>query len=195
MSKSATAKPLFAQMKRRLPSSPEYLLKEEGMMRLSPFLVPYLRNSEVDRISEKILKKYLPEAIDDPHLRNAARLAERMGLTVHHIPLYDHVGIPSVLVWEDGTIPVMDKWRVGQKEPDMVMVPKNSIIVNINDTREECGKAEDYRHEGEKYQIVGKKMAFNLCLPDFRIRTRMIQLGHLPAKGALNYVQKEPIRL
>ena len=83
--------------------------KEEGLVPLSPFLVPYLRNSEVDRIAEKILKKYLPEAIDDPHLRNASRLAERMGLTVHYLPLYDHVGIPSVLMWEAGELPVMDK--------------------------------------------------------------------------------------
>ena len=246
--------------------------KEEGLVPLSPFLVPYLRNSEVDRIAEKILKKYLPEAIDDPHLRNASRLAERMGLTVHYLPLYDHVGIPSVLMWEAGELPVMDKWRVGQKEPDIVTVPKNSIIVNTNEIRdeyayfpiyhecihhelhymayrlqklasndkkgikyqkvkigqgkpvvnplhfmekqanrgayglmmpetvtrkmirEEYSRAEDCRHEGEKYQVAGKNMAFKLILPDFRIRARMVQLGYLQAKGALNYVQKQPIK-
>ena len=246
--------------------------KEEGLIPLSPYLVPYLRNSEVDRIAEKILKKYLPEAIDDPQLRNAAELAGRMGLTVQYVPLYDHVGIPSVLMWEEGALPVMDKWRVGQKEPDMVTVPKDTIIVNTNEIREEYAyfaifhecihyelhymayrlqkltsndrkkiryqkvkigqgkpvinplhfmekqanrgayglmmpesvtrtmireeysKAEDCRHEGEKYQITGKNMAFKLVLPDFRIRTRMIQLGYIQAKGALNYVQKQPIK-
>ena len=246
--------------------------KEEGLVPLSPFLVPYLHNNEVDRIAEKILKKYLPEAIDDPYIRNASRLAERMGLTVHYLPLYDHVGIPSVLMWEEGKIPVMDKWRIGQKEADMVTVPKDSIVINTNEIRdeyayfpiyhecihhelhymayrlqklasndkkeiryrkvklgqgkpvvnpihfmekqanrgayglmmpetvtrkmirEEYSKAEGCRHEGEKYQVAGKNMAFKLTLPEFRIRARMIQLGYLQAKGALNYVQKQPIK-
>ena len=57
---------------------------------------------KIENIIIYAIKKCLPEAIDDPHLRNASRLAERMGLTVQYLPLYDHVGIPSVLMWEKG---------------------------------------------------------------------------------------------
>lgn len=58
----------------------------------------------------------------------------------------------------------------------------------------ECGKAKGYRHAGEKYQIVGKILARELHLPHFRIRARMIQLGHIQARGALNYVERRLIQ-
>ena len=58
---------------------------------------------------------------------------------------------------------------------------------------EQCRKAEGYRHAGDKYEIVGKELAKSLHLPHFRIWARMIQLGHVAAKGALNYVDRELI--
>lgn len=57
-----------------------------------------------------------------------------------------------------------------------------------------CERAACYRHAGEKYEIVGKIIAKDLSLPHFRIRARMIQLGHVAAKGALNYVEKKLIQ-
>lgn len=36
-------------------------------------------------------------------------------------------------------------------------------------------------------------MRKKFCLPDFRIRARMVQLGHIDAKGALNYVDGDKI--
>ena len=244
----------------------------DGMIALSPYLVPYLRNREVDQVAEKILEKYLPEAIDDPMSRNPVKLAERMGLKVLYLPVDDHKGIPSMLVWEAGELAIRDKWRVGQREPDMVPISKNTIVVNINEIRqeysdysiyhecmhhplhymayrlqklasnddkhityikvkqeegkavvnpvyfmekqanrgayglmmpesttsrmimEECRKVGECRHAGEKYDIAGKRMAWELKLPNFRVRTRMIQLGHIQAKGAMNYADKRPIQ-
>ena len=49
------------------------------------------------------------------------------------------------------------------------------------------------RHPGVKYQQIGKAIASELHLPHFRVRARMIQLGHVYAKGALNYVDRHMI--
>lgn len=49
------------------------------------------------------------------------------------------------------------------------------------------------RHAGERYEAVGKEMGTELLLPHFRIRARMIQLGYIQAKGALNYVERQLI--
>ena len=48
-------------------------------------------------------------------------------------------------------------------------------------------------HAGQIYQIVGQYLSNELRLPHFRIRARMIQLGYLEAKGALNYADKKMI--
>ena len=57
----------------------------------------------------------------------------------------------------------------------------------------ECRKAQNYQNEGEKYEIAAKAMSDILCLPDFHIKTRMIQLGHAEARGCLNRVGRERI--
>ena len=51
-----------------------------------------------------------------------------------------------------------------------------------------------YAHEGEKYEQIGLAISEELCLPHFRVRARMIQLGHIHAKGALNYVDRNRIQ-
>ena len=245
--------------------------ERDEMLPLSPYLVPYLRNREVDQIAEKILTKYLPEAISDPKARNATRLAEKMGLEVMYLPVDDHNGIPSMLIWETGELPIRDKRGVVRTEADTVLIPANTIVVNTNEIRqeyaeysiyhecvhdplhymayrlqklasnddkhikytkvkmeegkplvnpiyfmekqanrgayglmmpesttrqmirEECRNAGACRHAGEVYDIAGKSMAWDLMIPNFRVRTRMIQLGHIQAKGAMNYADNRPV--
>lgn len=41
-------------------------------------------------------------------------------------------------------------------------------------------------HAGYRYQVVGEEIADRLRLPWFRVRARMIQLGHVDARGALH---------
>ena len=50
-----------------------------------------------------------------------------------------------------------------------------------------------FRHPGDKYEETGVAIARMLGLPFFRVRARMIQLGHLYAKGALNKVNGDYI--
>jgi transcriptional regulator with XRE-family HTH domain len=43
-------------------------------------------------------------------------------------------------------------------------------------------------HLGRKMELVARKIAYENDLPKYRVRARLIQLGHVLAKGALNYV-------
>lgn len=59
---------------------------------------------------------------------------------------------------------------------------------------EKCKALKPCAHEGEKYEQIGMAIADELCLPHFRVRARMIQLGHVHAKGSLNYVDRNRIQ-
>ncbi|MBO6228996.1 MAG: hypothetical protein J6O50_00385 [Ruminiclostridium sp.] len=257
--------------------------RESGYELLNPFLVPYCTNQRMDEIAEEIWVKYgMPEALVCSEARNAYELARRMGLDIQYLPVYDHNGINSIMVFEDTAVrigndktelrPDGTKERITDDEPKTVLVPANTIIVNINvvnkdyssfnifhecihyelhyaffrlqsmtsnDVRlvnaieieeekakgykdpiyfmekqanrgayglmmpaaatrkmivKERDKAENCRHNGERYEAAGKSMAKTLCLPYFRIRARMIQLGFMEAKGALNFADKKLIK-
>lgn len=71
-----------------------------------------------------------------------------------------------------------------------LMLPTTSTRELIERRSSDVGPC---RHAGARYEAVGKKMGMELMLPHFRIRARMIQLGYIQAKGALNYVERELI--
>lgn len=48
--------------------------------------------------------------------------------------------------------------------------------------------ADRHWHLGRKMEHVARKIAYENDLPKYRVRARLIQLGHVMAKGALNYV-------
>ena len=60
-------------------------------------------------------------------------------------------------------------------------------------TRQELAKVQNPKHRGDLYQQAGESIARILHKPHFRIRARLIQLGHIHARGALNYVDGTPI--
>lgn len=72
-----------------------------------------------------------------------------------------------------------------------LMMPATHTRERIHELRSREGR---YNHSGELYQYIGKNLANELHVPDFRIRARMIQMGNNDAKGALNYVNREEIR-
>lgn len=57
----------------------------------------------------------------------------------------------------------------------------------------ELAKVKGCPHQGYRFQVVGEEIAQRLRIPHFRIRARMIQLGHIDARGALNYVDRHRI--
>lgn len=72
------------------------------------------------------------------------------------------------------------------------------LMMPIKDTQhriyQEMASVRSYRHLGELYDIVGIALCRTLELPRFRIRARMIQLGHIEAVGAMNYVDYKRVR-
>ena len=58
----------------------------------------------------------------------------------------------------------------------------------------EIGKVEYYSHQGSLYDQAGKALSVKVKMPYFRVRARMIQLGHIHARGALNFIKKVELR-
>ena len=247
--------------------------RAEGCTMLSPFLVPYLTNKQVDEAAEEIWKQYRQEALLIPNYRDPVKLAERMGLRIEYYPLYNHQHAGAILFFADSELQICDNRQNAEEAmPKTIHVIANTIVVNTNAVRSEysgfniyhecfhyeyhylfyrlqdmyntdiqkiktveivmtqgtrlsdpvyfmekqadrgalglalpatatqeaiieaCNRVKHYRHAGEKYQIAGKALAREFSLPHFRIRARMIQLGHIEAKGALNYAEKKLIQ-
>ena len=247
--------------------------REEGYTMLSPFLIPYLTNRQVDESAEGIWRQYRSDALYIPGLRDPVNLAERMGLHVEYYPVFEHEHAGAILFFADSELQICENTEaLDEIRSRTVRVPANTIVVNTNAIRSEysgfnvfhecfhyefhylfyrlqdmyntdvqkirtvevvmgqgaklsdpvffmekqadrgafglalpatatraaiaeaCDKVSHSRNAGEKYQIAGKKLARDLSVPHFRIRARMIQLGHTAAKGALNYVEKKLIQ-
>ena len=234
---------------------------------LSPFLVPYFTSAKMDEEAEEIWNTYIPGSLGNSELRKAADLAEKMGLSIMHLPLYRHKSVNSILFLIDDTVMVSEKGKPVEKA-----IPTDTIVINTSNIKreysdfnvlheclhyhehylffrlqemhhndalrmktqeieaseaenfsnpvywmekqanrgayglmmpigfmrrlmsEKCRTLKPYAHEGEKYEQIGLAIAEELCLPHFRVRARMIQLGHIHAKGALNYVDRNRIQ-
>ena len=253
--------------------------KDDGCVRLSPFLIAYRTGKEMDTLAENLLQRYMSEALNDPDKRDPIELARRMGLTVMYQDVYDHGGIASMLFFKEGELVVGEdrkdretRKNIKTDEPKTIVVPARTIVVNTNLVdertgafgiyhecihheehylffrlqelgnsdprnlkteevvieeghelhdpihfmekqadrgayglmmpathtqemiRQECARVKGYRNVGEKYEIAGLRMAVALQAAHFRIRARMIQLGHYEAKGALNYINYQMIQ-
>lgn len=275
-------------------------------LRLSPFLVPYYKSIMVDGVTEEILERYLPEALWDPSKRDARELANKMGLQIQLLPLYDRENEAGILFFSAGELKVLPKNKPIGNPPVTVKIPARTIVINechdshaypqfeifhecfhyeehylfyrlqglcCNDTKriktievssedtsgsnsssgsaaaageqekerkgqtekknwadpvyfmekqadrgaiglmmpatptckmilEECKIArakeaqtvgKSFRHTGELYEQVGIELSKVFRVPHFRMRMRMIQLGFIEARGALNYADRQMI--
>lgn len=54
--------------------------------------------------------------------------------------------------------------------------------------REWARRAQNNHHVGQKFDGIARTIAAEYDLPKFRVRARLLQMGHIAAKGALNYV-------
>ncbi len=243
-------------------------LDRDGLVMLSPYLVPYFTSRQLDEEAEHIWETYIPAALKDRLKRNPIDLAKEMGLSVWNLRLADHKGVNSILFMIDDEIEIEDR---DTGEIQNYKIPANTIVINeavvrpeysAFDIYHECIHYEEhylffrlqemhtndfkrmetmeivvkekekisnpiywmekqanrggyglmmpitdmleriavkmqtvkgYKHCGDKYEKVGMAIGADLHLPAFRVRARMIQLGHIHAKGALNYVDRKKI--
>ena len=54
--------------------------------------------------------------------------------------------------------------------------------------KEWARRAAYHHHAGQKFEGIARTIAADYDLPKFRVRARLLQMGHIAAKGALNYV-------
>ena len=240
----------------------------EDCVMLSPFLVPYLKNQDMEEEALCIRRQYLPNSKMLCTERCGEALAKAMGLTIQYLPL-ENQKIDSILFYIDDTINTKDKNAPKDDPPVVVSIPANTIVININSIRKDysefnilhecvhydehflffrlqeaknndasklrfkqdddektCGDPiywmerqanriayalliprEDflertnealsnvtyYRNSGDQYERAIDALSSVLQLPDFRLRARMVQLGHILSKGACNYVDRHRI--
>ena len=88
-----------------------------------------------------------------------------------------------------GEGPVLRTEQQADRGAMALLMPSSSLSPLIDEL---CAKYPS-RNKGEMYEAVGRELSRICSVPHFRARARMIQLGHIGAKGALNYVGKRLI--
>ena len=79
--------------------------KEDGFVMLSPFLIPYYTNEQMDKFVDQVwISNGMPEAIHNPSLRNATELARRLGLTIQYLDVYEHRNMDSIIFFADADL-------------------------------------------------------------------------------------------
>lgn len=123
---------------------------------LDKHLAPCVTNRRVDQIAENMWEEFLPKALSDPKKRKAENLAAKMGLSVMYHPVYEHRGVRSIVFFREGTLSLgvdrrkadtkETKKSVLQKSGKPVIIPANTIVININRVRMEYSEF-DIFHE------------------------------------------------
>lgn len=141
-----------------------------GFVPLDSHLIQVYRAYEVDIEAERLWEKYgLAEALKDPSKRKARKLAERMGLTVLRLPIYEHKGLSSILFFEAGTILVgADRIEKDENGNTIIIkddhgepmeIPANTIVINENRIEEQY---EDFPIFHECFHYEKHFLAFRL---------------------------------
>ena len=160
--------------------------EREGFTPLDSHLIQVYKGAQIDLEAERMWVKYkLPEALTNPKMRKARRLAEKMGLTVLRLPIYEHKGLNSILFFEEGTL-LVGADRVVKDEDgheviikddhgEPVTIPANTIVVNSNRIAEEY---EDFPIFHECYHYEKHYLAFRLqkltCSDNRKIKKKKI---------------------
>ncbi len=100
---------------------------------LSPFLIPYAKSADLDRLGEELWEQYLPEALTKPELRSGEALARAMGLTVRYEPLRDLPGTDSLIFFAPGELEAGKEGEAART----VRIPARTIVVNTSRIRPE----------------------------------------------------------
>ena len=128
-------------------------LPERPYWRLSNYMIPILRKDEIESGAEELLLRLCPNALSDLNEHNAFVLAERMGLNVERLPLYNKSRTLSMLFFCAGTVTVQDdppSPEADLPEPYTVTIPGNTILINTRAVHKDYCQLEIY-HECVHY--------------------------------------------
>jgi DNA-binding Xre family transcriptional regulator len=101
-----------------------YVGKENN---LSEYLVPIIYKEQLDDIAEDFLKKYYPEALEEPLKINTEELANRMGLSIEHLHLTKSCTVFGQIYFSDSKTRF---YEPGQEIYENLEVKRGTILVD-----------------------------------------------------------------
>ena len=125
---------------------------ERSFRKLDRFLVPILREDEIESSAEELWENCLPE-IRDPKDRTARMLAEALGLTVRELRLHGQNHVRSILFFREGSVSVQEESRPGEEVfplPVNVRIEAGTILLNTAARTEDANL--DILHECIHYE-------------------------------------------
>ena len=125
---------------------------DRSFWKLDRFLVPILREDEIETGAERLGENVLPEAKATKE-RSARQLAEKLGLSVLELRLHCQNRTRSVLFFREGTVFTQEEKGMADADfplPVSRSVPANTIVLNTA-ARSECRDL-DILHECIHYE-------------------------------------------
>lgn len=103
--------------------------QREGI-KLDEFLIPVFGWEDIEEESEEIIRKLSPKGLDDAKYLDANLFAERLGLKVVSLPLYQRPETASILFFEAREVQIGIKNEEGEIVPASHPVEANTIVLN-----------------------------------------------------------------
>ena len=189
-------------------------LPERKLPKLSKYLVPVLSYDEMEIMVLQLLRKYRGEqAVLTFQENGATALAQAMGLEIRRVSLYRNHHTAAILYLREGHARVVASGASGSATDDEpfqdMTIPAKTIVLNENRLRQgdiereiyhECGHyewgevANLQDNLGHKISSVIYRIASEKQKPKSLIKTRLITMGSVGAKGAFNFVDGKYIQ-
>ena len=167
---------------------------DRSFWKLDRFLVPVLREAEIEAGADRLWENCLPE-VKDAKDREPRMLAEKLGLQIAELRLHCQNRTRSVLYFREGTALVQEEKAPGEEDyplPVSRMIPANTIVLNTA-ARSECRNL-DILHECVHYEWhllfyrLQKLMSTNPA--EIRYRTVRNSAGR-PASDPIRFMEHQ----
>ena len=109
---------------------------EKKGIKLDEYLIPVFRWDDIEEEAERIIQWINPEGLSDPAQLQPDLFADRLGLRVIQLPLYNRPQTESILFFGSGTVQVAINGECTNEEWMLVPVAANTIVLNTIPGRE-----------------------------------------------------------
>ena len=157
--------------------------------KLDRFLVPILREDEIEAGAERLWDSYLPEA-KEPQDRSARLLAEKLGLSVCEARLHGQDRTRSILFFRDSAVLIQEEKDPGKEDfplPVSLPVKANTIIINTA-----------ARSESRDLDILHECVHYEWHLLFYRLQKLMStnpqEIRHQAVRNSLGRPNIDPLR-
>ena len=162
---------------------------DRSFWKLDRFLVPILREDEIEAGAEHLWENCLPEE-KDPARRSARALADKLGLTVREVRLHSQNRTRSILFFREGTVLVQPEKLPGEEDfplPLSCPVEANTILINTA-----------ARSESRDLDILHECIHYEWHLLFYRLQKLMStdprEIRHQAVRNSLGKPAVDPLR-